>query len=344
MISKVSIHNFKSLRDVQVDLERFTVLVGPNASGKSSILQALDLLCRKFLNPNFNIEPENLSRGSTSGFELAAESEGQAFRYCQKPLAPSALPATQGSWDGDGLGVATSLDASDWAPKPGALKVQPLPRSILLRLETSRLIQANPGSPDPAVMSSEGVGLHSALANMALHDPDSWRKLQDNLQQIIRTIRRLRFTKVSNTQQVAALLFDTVGADSLPASQVSEGTLLVLGMLTVLHTVGRPNLILLLDDLDRGLHPKAQKELIALLRGLLDTNPDLQIVATTHSPYMLDCMEVDEVRMTFLKDDGSTLCAPLTNHPNFSKWKDEMTPGEMWSLFGEKWIAEGVTA
>ena len=48
MISKVSIRNFKCLRDVQIDLERFTVFVGPNASGKSSILQALNFLCRSF--------------------------------------------------------------------------------------------------------------------------------------------------------------------------------------------------------------------------------------------------------------------------------------------------------
>jgi predicted ATPase len=192
-------------------------------------------------------------------------------------------------------------------------------------------------------MSADGTGLHTALANMALNDPDSWQALQANLRRIIPTIRRLRHTKTPNIHQPAALLFDTVGADSVPAHQVSEGTLLVLGLLAALHASGRPNFVLL-DDLDRGLHPKAQKELIALLRGLLETTPDLQIVATTHSPYLLDCMGVNEVRMTILKDDGATVCAPLTSHPKYPKWKDEMTPGEMWSLFGEKWLVEEVTA
>jgi hypothetical protein len=31
---------------------------------------------------------------------------------------------------------------------------------------------------------------------------------------------------------------------------------------------------------------------------------------------------------------------PVPDHPKFGKWKDEMAPGELWSLFGEKWIAE----
>jgi len=212
---------------------------------------------------------------------------------------------------------------------------------VLLRLEVSKLI--DPGPTNDTTMSPDGKGLHSALANTALNDPDTWQQLQADIRRIIPTIRRLRHTKKNSPNQPSLLLFDTVGADSLLAQQVSEGTLLVLGMLAALHSESRPSLVLL-DDLDRGLHPKAQKELITLLRGLLDTNPELQIVASTHSPYLLDCIGTNEVRMTFLGDDGATMCAPLTSHPQFPKWKDEMTPGEMWSLFGEKWLVEGATS
>jgi predicted ATPase len=42
MIRSVHIQNFRCLRDVKLDLEPLTVLVGPNASGKSTILRALD--------------------------------------------------------------------------------------------------------------------------------------------------------------------------------------------------------------------------------------------------------------------------------------------------------------
>jgi predicted ATPase len=177
---------------------------------------------------------------------------------------------------------------------------------------------------------------------MTLNDPDTWHRLQADLRRIIPTISRLRHTR-SFQNQPTTLLFDTVGADSLLANQVSEGTLLVLGLLTALYSPDRPSL-LLLDDLDRGLHPKAQKELIGLLRELLGTNPELQIVASTHSPYMLDWLEPGEVRMTILNDKGATVCAPLTDHPKFDRWKDEMAPGEMWSVFGENWLTGQGTA
>ena len=41
MIHKVRIQNFKSLRNVGIELERFTVFVGANGSGKTSVLEAI---------------------------------------------------------------------------------------------------------------------------------------------------------------------------------------------------------------------------------------------------------------------------------------------------------------
>jgi AAA15 family ATPase/GTPase len=41
MIESVHFRNFKALRDTTLPLGRFTLIVGPNASGKSTALQAL---------------------------------------------------------------------------------------------------------------------------------------------------------------------------------------------------------------------------------------------------------------------------------------------------------------
>jgi predicted ATPase len=46
MITRIEIDGFKSLRDFAMDLEPFTVLVGPNSAGKSNVLEALMLLSR----------------------------------------------------------------------------------------------------------------------------------------------------------------------------------------------------------------------------------------------------------------------------------------------------------
>jgi len=45
MLTKIAIENFKSIGGrIEIELKPLTIFVGPNASGKSSILEALPLL------------------------------------------------------------------------------------------------------------------------------------------------------------------------------------------------------------------------------------------------------------------------------------------------------------
>jgi len=44
MLKKLTVRDFKSLRDVTVELPRLAVLFGPNAAGKSNLLDAIQAL------------------------------------------------------------------------------------------------------------------------------------------------------------------------------------------------------------------------------------------------------------------------------------------------------------
>ena len=44
MITSIKISNYKSLHNFEVKLSEFTVIIGNNASGKSSVLQAIAFL------------------------------------------------------------------------------------------------------------------------------------------------------------------------------------------------------------------------------------------------------------------------------------------------------------
>src|SRR5262249_37941071 len=91
----------------------------------------------------------------------------------------------------------------------------------------------------------------------------------------------------------------------------SEGTVLVLGLLTKLREPSRPRLMLL-DDIDRGLHLSAQVKLVQVLRKLMELDPELQIVCTTHSPYLLDLFDPAEVRVLALDSERRTHARSLT--------------------------------
>ena len=64
------------------------------------------------------------------------------------------------------------------------------------------------------------------------------------------------------------VIFDMDGAPQLPAHGASEGTLITLGILTAIMSHRGPHLVLL-DDLERAIHPRAIADLVTELRGLL---------------------------------------------------------------------------
>lgn len=327
MIQQVTIKNFKCLRDVSVNLKRFTVFVGANGSGKTSILQAIDLLCRTFRSQQPDLENQYLSNrsyGSTEDVELSCRSGDMHFRYRTNPQPQ------QKQWSGSGASFAEEGQTLDW--KPWKPQQEKLPNPVWLRLSPTVLRRPQPAQ-DIRNMEDNGNGMHRALSSMLLERRADFFRLEEDLRRIVPSVEQLQPTADHEIR------FDTINGKGLTALQVSEGTLLTLGLLTAVHGLNKPG-VLLLDDLDRALHPKAQRELIDLLRGVQDRNPEMQIIGSTHSPYMLDKMTPDEVLITSLRADGSTACEPLTQHPKFDAWKDEFHPGEMWSFFGEKWVAE----
>jgi predicted ATPase len=199
---------------------------------------------------------------------------------------------------------------------------------------------------------------------MALNDPQGFEDLLAVARTLIPRLRRIRFrkAKVYRTEselvrfgrdavkrrsqrpyQGELILFDFEHAENISARTASEGTMLMLGLLTVLLGPSHPK-VLLLDDIDHGSHPLAQKALLGVLRQVMERFPDLQILATSHSPYLLDYLRPEEIRLMAVDEDGFAVCGRLEDHPQFDKWKGEMAPGELWSLFGEKWLVEGSAA
>ena len=75
MISRISVMNFKSLRDMMIDLAPLTILTGLNGSGKSSLIQLL-LLMRQ----NAVVAGDPVEADLNSGFlRLGTQSDVQ---YC----------------------------------------------------------------------------------------------------------------------------------------------------------------------------------------------------------------------------------------------------------------------
>jgi hypothetical protein len=345
-------------------------LGGPNASGKTSVLEGLHYLSRVLTVPPRDVFQEQLnpfllySRGGEGEMGLTAIGSDWQVRFRASAQGPfpediltpeqSARYRKQWKYDLRESSANGEEEGKELAPEPNTATRFAFGNAVLLRLSPDNLARPSvAGDYNKPRMRSDGEGFPSFLAYMALNRPERFEQLQQSLRSVIPAVQRVRFDRVQISQHdppnvpgtgqwtgpAYSLLFDFIGAPDIPGHMASEGTLLVLGLLAALQGPPRPNLVLL-DDLDHGLHPRAQRDFIALLRKVLEQNPEMQVIATTHSPYLLDTLEAKEVRLTALKADGSVACAQLDEHPDFEKWKDEMAPGEFWSLVGEKWVRD----
>jgi predicted ATPase len=359
MITKLSLRNFKCLRDVQIDLERFTVFVGANGSGKTSVLEAIHNAVRASTG-----DPQKVFAHERHGdWVYTRGGQGDLAIRCRTPHGEFGVEASPPP----GYPPSSeSLQTEHWNYRvgpggPGLLDaLEPARRLVFYHFDAAAMARPSYSEHAPPRVEVTGAGLASVLAYMALNEPRGFEQLVATARTLIPRLQGIRFrrTKVYRTErelvrfgadtvqrrskrpyQGELILFDFEHAANISARTASEGTILMVGLLAVLLGPARPRIVLL-DDLDQGLHPLAQKELVAVIGKIMEKFPDLQLLATTHSPFLLNYLSPEQVRIMAAGPDGYSLCGRLTDHPQFAKWKDEMAPGEMWSVFGEKWLAE----
>lgn len=366
MIEAVNFTNFKALRQVGIDLQRLTVLVGPNASGKTSILQGLQLLSdlrdadplQVFVGER---NPATLVSSGETHMDLAAHGGDPNWT-----LQVEGHPGKRGKdpWEfcitrkyGGHEEVYRTTDTrrfDQWSMGNTEPLDRAFPAAAILHLDARSLAKSTRMQSQPR-MSSNGEGLGDLLGYLKQRHEDRFHAIESALRSVVPNVKKIRLDRVDvihhdpepdakgqmrlveRKSPGQLLLFDMVGGASIPAYAISEGTLLTLGLLTVLSEPEQPRL-LLIDDIEHGLHPKAHAPLIEQLQKLLEQDVRLQIVATTHSPYLLDQLAYEQVLLVTLKEDGSTVCAPLAEHPDLPKWKENMDPGEFWSMTAEEWI------
>ncbi len=92
MITRIEVDGFKSLRDFSVDLEPFTVFIGPNSAGKSNIMEAIALLSR--LTRMSIVEAFKGGRGRTiDQFTRTGSTNVKSMRFAVEFLEYGAYPA-----------------------------------------------------------------------------------------------------------------------------------------------------------------------------------------------------------------------------------------------------------
>lgn len=369
MITQITLNNFKSHKHSQLNLDpsRLHAIVGQNSSGKTSVLQALYFFSQLATRPfsaifQYDRSPEHLV---TSGQDKVEVSIAGFWGYENREnwMASFAWEQNNGKWQprcswevkGNADGLSGGSKSLEDAPLPIP---QAIGLTVYLKLVAQNLAHAAYSDEVVPRVEYDGNGLAPTLDYLRSEDPQAFADLQIMLQQVIPSVVKVdvRRAKVEvlreRTIEVDGKAFpyeerrEMTGqevvlsmrsGERIPAHAISEGTMLTLGLLTVLYNPKRPNLVLL-DDIEQGLHPRAQRELITVLKQIIRQNRNLQILFSTHSPYVLDALEPSQVHVLNSTVDGYTVTRRLDEHPDVEWAKQTLTTGEFWDAEGEAWV------
>lgn len=306
MISSFHIRNYKCLHDVSVELGPFTVLIGPNDSGKTSLLEAIEDLGRMAKQDASEVYSgprtvANIRWRRKSELRVAWNVEGRAgndsFVYRleldpEKWIVSEEIDGYRGSrLTRDHTHTVTSelpngaeiwhTDSSTTALEVASRMRESVFVELGQHLATTGRYRLNPSAlrshalpMDGVMLSSSGDNLAAVLdAILAGPDRDAAIGLERDLAKAIPTLHGLALRPVKGDVQSRGkkeIEFTLAGPERprirIPATLASDGALLTTAFLALAH--GDTPGIVLIEEPENGMHPARLRETVELLRHM----------------------------------------------------------------------------
>jgi hypothetical protein len=304
VLTSVRLQNYRCFKDAEVRLGPLTVLVGPNASGKTTLLRAI---ATREVQPHKDVWRRTKTLQASLTWSMPAGSAGIRFE-----LEHSA--ATQvGPLESVPPGQYLHLDAD----------------KMRMTLEVQ----------EQTVLSADGSNLTNVVATLGRRQQE---QLARDLSRLVPVIHDVT-PRPSDTPGRHRLVFQDRWKSDVwyEPHDVSDGTILTLGLLTLQYQ-SSPVSVVAIEEPEHGLHPYLLGEMIETFRKLAKGEPGrapLQIVLATQSAELLEFLSPDEVRfLTRRSEDGAVV---IEEAPTDSDGWREAYQAHQESL-GSLWLSGGI--
>jgi len=197
-------------------------------------------------------------------------------------------------------------------------------------LVPSRMKQLNPVTAG-GVLEPQGENLSAWLMWLQTRAPETFNRIAEVARDVFPDIRRL-LTWPTQQGTVYLASEEQALARPTPLVQMSDGELAFIAFLSLIcapDDLG--GTLFLVEEPENHLHPRLLETLVALLRQVQeevsDRNvPPSQIVLTTHSPYLLDQMNLDEI-LWIEKKHGETVVVRPSDKTHLRKLVEDKDLG-----------------
>jgi predicted ATPase len=285
MLTHIRLKNYRSFIDAEVDLAPFTLVVGANGAGKTNFLRAF-ADCGPLLHSFYE-------RAKTNGASVVMELP-QHMNLAGK--APSAIEIKS-----DRKQRAFNQRYVPQGSAPGVVELFHLSPD---KISEPEVVVGN------AFVRPDGTGTTQTLEALKNGDREAvFEDAEDALKKYVPEIEKLSFITVAEGKKRLQVREKGI-QEPVPGDQLSEGTRLIIALLAIVHQPEKPPVICL-EDVDRGMHPRVFEMMVELM-GRIAREQKVQIIATTHNPYLVDCFQdKPEAVVIVEKKDGASTLATL---------------------------------
>ena len=367
MLQKVSIQNFKSLKDVTLELQKVNLLIGPNNSGKSNFLKALELWGKYISFPNEqNRFVKTINDLEEFSFKKKKDNLKFEVLFNNELVGCNIISSVDGYsgidykilFDGETYPTSISSDYSNNHTielsifnETARIHIRNLERKIfedikIYKINPQSFINAQPISGIPnRFLLEDGSNMVAFLDFLKDEHKNLYRSLEQDLSKCIpefidinlKTVISPDNDKRSYKKWGLGNEFDKYWADEL-----SEGTLYFLALLCIVHQPNPPKL-LLLEEPEKGIHPRRIHEIMKFIFQLAE-DKDIQVIMTSHNEHVLEEFAIiPEAVFIFDKDEeGATqvknLKRDVIDRSNENARRIGIEPIDFTDNIGENWF------
>ena len=351
-LEKLTIKNFKSIREQTLALGKLNVFIGGNGAGKSNLIEAFRFL-REIVNQNLAGYTGIKGGADTLLYFGRKRSPEMSFGLeFGEGDTSNAYSVELRSTDEDSLMISDETayyHERKKYPKPFDKAVSSFSkesklktvdhictRQVMRDLDSYRVYHFHDTSDtagvkgtcdldDNRVLRPQAENLAAFLYWMQQKQPDHFANVQDTLRQIAPFFQELRLAPRKLNETKILLEWKEKGSDAyFNAASMSDGTLRFLCLTTLLLQPELPAVVLL-DEPELGLHPAA----VTLLADLISSaSTRTQVIVATQSVTLVNQFEQDSV-WTVDRKDNQSVFTHLSSE-DMTAWLDGYALGELW--------------
>ncbi len=357
------LQNFKAVRDSGIiRFTPLTVFIGNNGSGKSSLIEGLEMFQQIVLQGiDEAIQPW---RGFEHVWNKAVEHKLKKNRKTSNPMSFEIKGSFRRGLVTDipvRVDLSLEMDREEntvsirehkvKSPEEGpttGLLGDSFPEFIInvdkrLQMMTSAwqfftILPQHMQYPVLQKRTKGGVGLSRDGANVAEYfesirnaDVSIFRDIIETLQTVLPYADDLQPAITSELERSVYLTLKEKGiADKLPGWLLSQGTLRILALLCLFRHPQPPSVIII-EEIENGLDPRTIHLLVEEIRAFVQSGKG-QIIATTHSPYLLDLLPLSQIIVVERDEDGSPAFTRPVDDKDLAEWAEKFAPGKLYTM------------